>query len=128
MELLLWIGPRRGPVDLKALLNAQGLDLMAFESADAALRATMGLPVAAAFVVDWPGATQAVTELAQARPDVQILVATGAGLPRSVLQALRAGASSVLDFSSLPKEEILAQVQEAVARHVQLGRERSLLL
>jgi DNA-binding NtrC family response regulator len=128
MDLLLWIGPRRGPAELKGLLNAQGLDLMAFESADAALRATTGLPVAAAFVVDWPGAPQAVKQLTASRPEVQILVATGAGVSRSLLQALHAGASTVLDFRTESKPEILTRVQEAVARHGQANRERSLLL
>jgi DNA-binding NtrC family response regulator len=128
MDLMLWIGPRRGPAELKALLNAQGLDLMAFESADAALRATVGLPVAAAFVVDWVGAPQAVKEISGARPEVQILVATGAGISRSVLQSMHSGAGTLIDFRTESKPEILERVQEAVAKHAQANRERSLLL
>jgi hypothetical protein len=103
MDLVLWIGPRRGPNELKALLNAQGLDLMAFESADAALRATVGLNVAAAFVVDWPAAPQAVKQLLKARPEVQVLLATGAGIAKTVLEGLHAGASTVLDFQTETK-------------------------
>src|SRR5579883_3007226 len=128
MDLLLWIGPRRGPNELKALLNAQGMDLMTFESAEAALRATIGLPVAAAFVVDWPGAPQAVQQLLASRPEVQILTATGAGISRNLLQSLRAGAATLLDFHTETKAEIIQRVQEAVARHNLANRERSLLL
>jgi len=129
MNKLLWIGHRQGPAQLKALLSEQGTDLLSFSSVPAALAETEGMEVAVAIVTaDWKEATAAVEQLTRARPEIQILVATDAGVPRSVVLSLWGGASGVLEFKNQTRNEIVSQIQEWVSRHRQTAKERQLLL
>ncbi len=129
MQKLLWIGHRQGPVQLKALLAEQGTDLLSFNSVTSALSATEGMEVAVAIITaDWKEASAAVEQLARTRPEIQVLMATDAGIPRAVVLALWGGASGVLEFKNQTRNEIVQQIQEWVSRHRQAARERQLLL
>ncbi len=129
MNKLLWIGHRQGPVQLKALLAEQGTDLLSFTSVTSALSATEGMEVAVAIITaDWKEASAAVEQLARTRPEIQVLMATDAGIPRAVVLALWGGASGVLEFKNQTRNEIVQQIQEWVSRHRQAARERQLLL
>jgi DNA-binding response OmpR family regulator len=129
MDRVLWIGRRRSPPQLKALLAGGGIDLLSFEDEDAALAATVGMPVAAAVL----GGTgdelpRAVTKVLATRPEIEILIATDAGIPRPVSLALLAGASGLLDFRSQTRDEIIHKIHEGVGRHRRSSDERELLL
>ncbi len=129
MDRLLWIGPRRGPPELRALLAARGVELLTFDQADAALAATVGVPVAAAVLTSTAKDLPAVVEkLLAARPELQVMLATDVGLPRPLALAMWSGATSLLDFRTQTREEILHKIHEALARHRQAAGERELLL
>src|SRR5690349_6314822 len=102
MDLILWIGPRGGPAELKELLATQGTEMAMFTTADAALNAVGAAKPAAVAIVtsDWPEAPKAIEKLTAARPDIQVLCASDAGVPRQIVMCLWAGASGVLEFRS----------------------------
>lgn len=129
MNTLLWIGHRQGPSQLKAILSEQGTEMLSFASADEALAATRGMDVAVAIITaDWKDAAPTVERLSKERPEIQILIATDAGIPRSVVLSLWGGASGVLEFKNQTRNEIVLQIQEWLSRHRQAAKERQLLL
>jgi DNA-binding NtrC family response regulator len=129
MDQVLWIGPRAGPAALQELLGQQGARMEMFTSAESALKAVGSADVAVAIVTsDWPDAPKAIAVLTSARPDIKILAASDAGVPRTIVQCLSAGASGVLEFRSQSRQEIVQQIQEWVGRHRQSAKERELLV
>lgn len=129
MNKLLWIGHRQGPAQLKTILAEQGTEIVSYASVDDALAATHGMDVAVAIITaDWKDATGCVERLAKERPEIQILMASDAGIPRSVVLAMWGGASGVLEFKNQTRHEIVLQIQEWVSRHRQAAKERQLLL
>lgn len=129
MERVLWVGPRPPPSELGELLRQHGTLLAHHASAQLAIAAAAGQDIAVAIVTgDQHECPKSVEQLTHARPDIQVLLATDFGIARQVVLSLWAGASGVLEFKSQSKNEIVLEIEEWVARHRKVLRERDLLL
>jgi len=129
MERVLWVGPRAPPKQLGELLQQQETLLAHYVDVQTAIGAVHGQDVAVAIVTaDQPEAPKAVEKLTAARPDVQVLLATDAGIDRQIVLSLWGGASGVLEFRTQSKQEIVLEIQEWIGRHRMVMRERDLLM
>ncbi len=128
MERLVWIGPAYAAQDHKSIFSAQGFDVVEFTSAEAALAATDGLPLAAVIVAaDWADAPAAIATMLSVRPDLKILAATKLGMPSHVRLCIEAGANHLIDLKEGSQETALL-LRRAVAEHQKAVRQRELLL
>jgi DNA-binding NtrC family response regulator len=129
MEQVFWVGPRAAPPQLGDLLKQHDTRLLWFENADGAEEALKTVEASVVVVTaDWPDASKTVGRMSTARPDLQILLATGFGLPRAVVLSLWGGAAGVLEFKSQTRNEIVLEIQEWISRYRQHKRERMLMM
>src|SRR5438874_5216161 len=126
MNRVIWIGPEPVPEVLRQALGAR--EIFEFTSAEDALRAIAALPVDVAIIsTDVEEAATTIQVLLAARPELQVLGATHAGVPPLLDQALRSGAAGLVDLrGDAPRIE--RQVHEASVAHQRAAGERELLL
>jgi DNA-binding NtrC family response regulator len=131
MERVLWLGLRPPPAELKEHLAQQTCELQHYLDAEAALVGVAGIDVAVAIVTidpEVPDVHKWVERLTAARTDVQVLLASDAGISRQVVLSMWAGASGVLEFKNQTRSEIVLEIQEWMSRHRRQRNEHDLLL
>ena len=128
METVLWVGPAGPPPQLGELLQQHDARVEAYVDVATALAAVKGRPVAVAIITcDHPLAPKYVESFNNARPDVQVLIASQTGVARDVVLALAYGAAGVLEFRSQSKEEIVLEIRLWLSKSKLASRERDLL-
>jgi DNA-binding NtrC family response regulator len=126
MEKVAWIGPK-APPSLRPMLLTMGYELIELSVIDPLLE-SLSSPVAAVLVAaEWGPALPLVEHLAAARPEVQIIAVTAQSVPRSLRDALRAGATQVIDMGGSSNDEVAGVLGRALGQQRRVLAERRFL-
>jgi DNA-binding NtrC family response regulator len=126
MERIAWIGPSAPPA-LRQELGSIGFELIELAVIDPLLESLSSPVVAALVSVDWGPALPLIRRLSAARPELQIIAVTTGGAARQLRDALREGATQVVDTALGSADELGAVLGRALSQQRRVLQERRFL-